>query len=326
MLFVIIFFQMIGVETNKFFSYHYTKKAQYSMRLLHILILSLTFTLTTFANSAIKNPFLWEVTKDKEHFYLFGTMHLSDPDLQVLPLELKNIIKSSDTVYTEIPMDFSTQLKAVRYILRKDNKTLKEILPQKLYSDSEAYVKRVNPSLSLMPFEKMKIWALASTLTSLEHQLKYPTLKAIDKVIYDYAQNQKIKVAGIETLEEQFGLMDSFSLEEQIITLESTLMYLNGSRDFVDELKQHYLSGDGKKVMKFIESTMFQIPKYQKLEEKFMQRMLYDRNLNMAKRIDRVIKKNSQKQYLFAFGVMHFLGKKSVIEYLEEYGYSVKRL
>jgi len=55
------------------------------MRLLHILVLSLTFTLSTLANSAIKNPFLWEVTKDKEQFYLFGTMHLGDPDLQVLP-------------------------------------------------------------------------------------------------------------------------------------------------------------------------------------------------------------------------------------------------
>jgi len=103
-------------------------------------------------------------------------------------------------------------------------------------------------------------------------------------------------------------------------------MYLNGTQDFVDELKQHYLSGDAKKVMGFIESTMFQIPKYQKLEEKFMQRVLYDRNVNMAKRIDAVLKKNSQKQYLFAFGVMHFLGEKSVIEYLEDYGYSVKRL
>jgi uncharacterized protein YbaP (TraB family) len=296
------------------------------MRLLHILILSLVFTLTTFANSAIKNPFLWEVTKDKEHFYLFGTMHLSDPDLQELPVKLQNIVKSSDTVYTEIPMDFATQLKAVRFIMREDNKVLKEIIPEKLYSASETYVKTVNPALNLMPFEKMKVWALSTTLTSLKHQLKYPTLEAIDKVIYDYARSQKVKVAGIETIEEQLGLMDGFSLEEQIITLESTLVYLNNSRDFVDELKQHYLSGDGKKVMDFIEGTMFQIPKYQKLEEKFMQRLLYDRNVNMAKRIDKVIKQNSQKQYLFAFGVMHFLGEKSVIEYLERYGYSVKRL
>jgi len=296
------------------------------MRLLSILILSLSFTLTTFANSAMKNPFLWEVTKDKEQFYLFGTMHLGDPDLQVLPVKLQNIIKNSETVYTEIPMDFSTQLKAVRAVMREDNATLKEILPEKLYTASEAYVKQINPALNLVLFEKMKVWAVSTTLTMLKHQLKYPTLEAIDKVIYEYAQSQKVKVAGIEKVEEQLDLMDSFTLEEQIINLEATLMYLNGTQDFVDELKQHYLSGDAKKVMGFIESTMFQIPKYQKLEEKFMQRVLYDRNVNMAKRIDAVVKKNSQKQYLFAFGVMHFLGEKSVIEYLEDYGYSVKRL
>jgi len=296
------------------------------MRLLSILILSLTFTLSTLANSAIKNPFLWEVTKDKEQFYLFGTMHLGDPDLQVLPEKLQNIIKNSETVYTEIPMDFSTQLKAVRAVMREDNATLKEILPEKLYTASEAYVKQINPALNLVLFEKMKVWVVSTTLTMLKHQLKYPTLEAIDKVIYEYALSQKVEVAGIEKVEEQLDLMDSFTLEEQIINLEATLMYLNGTQDFVDELKQHYLSGDAKKVMGFIESTMFQIPKYQKLEEKFMQRVLYDRNVNMAKRIDAVLKKNSQKQYLFAFGVMHFLGEKSVIEYLEDYGYSVKRL
>lgn len=296
------------------------------MRLLSILILSLTFTLSTFANSAIKNPFLWEVTKDQEQFYLFGTMHLGDPDLQVLPVKLQNIIKNSETVYTEVPMDFSTQLKAARAVMREDNATLKEILPEKLYAASEAYVKQINPALNLVLFEKMKVWVVSTTLTMLKHQLKYPTVEAIDKVIYRYALSQKIKVDGIEKVEEQLDLMDSFTLEEQIINLEATLMYLNGTQDFVDELKQYYLSGDAKKVMGFIESTMFQIPKYQKLEEKFMQRVLYDRNVNMAKRIDAVLKKNSQKQYLFAFGVMHFLGEKSVIEYLEDYGYSVKRL
>jgi len=296
------------------------------MRVLHILILSFTFTLTTFANSAIKKPFLWEVTKDKEQFYLFGTMHLSDPDLQVLPLKLQKIIEHSDTVYTEIPMDFATQLKAVRFVMREDNRSLKSILPQELYQASEAYIKKINPALSLSPFEKIKIWALSSTLTMFEHQLNYPTLVAIDKVIYDYAKSKKIKVAGIEKVEEQLGIMDSFSLEEQIINLESTLFYLNSTMNFVDELKQHYLSGDGKRVMTFLESSMFQIPKYRKLEEKFMQRILYNRNHTMAKRIDKVIKANSQKQYLFAFGVMHFLGKKSVLESLEAYGYRVKRL
>lgn len=296
------------------------------MRLLSILILSLTFTLGTLANSAMKNPFLWEVTKGKEQFYLFGTMHLGDPDLQVLPVKLQNIIKNSETVYTEVPMDFSTQLKAARAVMREDNATLKEILPEKLYAASEAYVKQINPALNLVLFEKMKVWVVSTTLTMLKHQLKYPTVEAIDKVIYKYALSQKIKVDGIEKVEEQLDLMDSFTLEEQIINLEATLIYLNGTQDFVDELKQHYLSGDAKKVMGFIESTMFQIPKYQKLEEKFMQRVLYDRNVNMAKRIDAVLKKNSQKQYLFAFGVMHFLGEKSVIEYLEDYGYSVKRL
>ncbi len=86
------------------------------------------------------------------------------------------------------------------------------------------------------------------------------------------------------------------------------------------------MEGDEKKMMAFIEGTMFKSEKYKKFEEKFMQVLLYDRNVRMAQRIDLLVKENPKKRYLFAFGVMHFLGQKSVVEHLEGKGYSVSRV
>ncbi|NPA27681.1 MAG: TraB/GumN family protein, partial [Epsilonproteobacteria bacterium] len=40
-------------------------------------------------------------------------------------------------------------------------------------------------------------------------------------------------------------------------------------------------------------------------------------------RIDKIVSKNPNKAYLFAFGIMHFLGQKSVIELLQSKGYNV---
>ncbi|TET89191.1 MAG: TraB/GumN family protein, partial [Sulfurovum sp.] len=120
--------------------------------------------------------------------------------------------------------------------------------------------------------------------------------------------------------------MDKFSLEEQIMGLESTLDYLEQSNDFIEEMKSLYMLGDEKKMMAFLEATMFKIEKYKKLEEKFMQVLLYDRNIRMAQRIESLLKEHPTKCYLFAFGVMHFLGQKSVVEHLERKGYSVSRV
>jgi uncharacterized protein YbaP (TraB family) len=297
-----------------------------NVKLLKLLILLLTLTILAAANEGIKNPFLWKVKKGEQTFYLFGTMHLGDPLLQTLPKALKAAIDKSDEVRTEIPMDASLQMKSAALLLRSDHKSLQEIIPKPLYQRTENYIRQINPQLTLIPFDTMKVWALSAVTSMLENQLKYPMLQAIDYEIYRYAQSKHKGVSGIETVEEQVRAMDTFSLNEQIMGLESTLDYLEQNSDFMEEMKSLYIQGDEKRLMAFIEGTMFTIEKYQKFEEKFMQALLYDRNRKMAQRIELLLQEEPIKSYLFAFGVMHFLGKQSIIEHFEHQGYSVSRV
>jgi uncharacterized protein YbaP (TraB family) len=160
----------------------------------------------------------------------------------------------------------------------------------------------------------------------IDNQLKYPFLRSIDDIIYNYAKEQNKSIGGVETLGEQLGIMDSFSLKEQILELESALDYLAKEDNFSEKMKEMYMLGDSKKLIEFIDNSMFQMPKYKALEEKFMQRLLYNRNIKMAKRVEEIVNQNPKKVSLFAFGVMHFLGKKSVIEILKSHGYKVTRL
>lgn len=296
------------------------------MKFFKLLILLFTLTSLGMAKQGIDNPFLWEVKKGEQHFYLFGTMHLGDPKLQMLPKALKTAIDKSDEVRTEIPMDADLQVKSVTLMMRNDSKSLQEIIPELLYKRTEDFIKKINPQLSLLPFDNMKIWALAAVTSILENQLKYPMLQAIDMEIYTYAQSMGKGVGGIEKIEEQINAMDTFSLDEQIMGLESTLDYLEEHGDFMEEMKALYILGDEKKMMGFLEGTMFKIEKYKKFEEKFMQVLLYDRNKVMAERIEHLLQKPPNKRYLFAFGVMHFLGQDSIIEHFEHKGYSVSRV
>lgn len=296
------------------------------MKLFKLLTLLLSLTILSAANEGIKHPFLWEVKKGEHTFYLFGTMHLGDPKLQILPKALKIAIDKSDEVRTEVPMNAGFQVKSAALMMRRDTKSLQDIIPKPLYQRTENYLKQINPQLTLVPFDQMKVWALSTVTTMLEDQLKYPMLEAIDTQIYAYAQSKGKGVGGIETVEEQISAMDTFSLDEQIMGLESTLDYLEENGDFMEEMKSLYLLGDEKKMMTFIEGTMFKNEKYQKFDEKFMQVLLYDRNKRMAQRIESLCQKQPKKRYLFAFGVMHFLGEKSIVEHFEHKGYSVRRV
>ena len=296
------------------------------MKHLKRLLFVLLFTQLIFANSVITNPFLWEVRKDNQHFYLFGTMHLADPALQTLPLGLKKAIDVSDAVFTEISMDMQSQLAGIPLMMRNDGKSLKDILPTKLYGKVEQYLKNINPMLNIAPFDGMKVWALSAIVSMLPSQLKYPMMQPIDAIIYNYAETSQKEVGGVESITEQLGLMDRFSLNEQILGLESSLDFLATHTDVMGKLKDLYIAGDSVRLMVYIKSMMFQIKKYKAIEEKFMQTLLYNRNKNMTHRLLTLVNKNPKKKFLFAFGVMHFLEDKSIVSLLKSKGYEVKRV
>jgi len=295
------------------------------MNFFKIALALLLLTFSVLAEEVLKNPFLWKVEKENQSSYLFGTIHLPAPELSVLPLKVKSAIEHCDGVRTELDMGFMNQLKASQLMLRTDGKPLEKILSKALYERTEKVLKDISPALNLKPFSQMKIWALAAMVGLLEEQMKNPTLIPIDDIIFQYGEEHNKSVAGIETAEEQMNAFDALTLNEQILFLESTLDYMEKYKDYLQTMKELYIKGNSKELLTFLNQS-FEDKKYKKLEEKFFEELLYKRNVIMAKRIDTLLKKDRKKSYFFAFGAMHFLDKKSVIEYLEGYGYKVTRV
>ena len=291
-----------------------------------VIQLVLFSTVALVADTSLKNPFLWEVNKGVEKFYLFGTIHLVDSRFATLPNIIKETIDKCDELRTEVSMDADFQIKSAMYMMRNDGKSLKTLLKPKLYTKAENYLKSINSQLSILPFENMKVWGLSMVIMMLENQLKNPTIQALDANVYHYARESGKGVGGVETIEEQISAMDTFTLEEQIDDLDATLEYLTKHSGFMDKMKNAYIEGDSRKMMAFLEETMFKVDKYREMEEKFMQVMLYDRNTKMTRRILENIKSNPKHIHFFAFGVMHFLGEKSILQELEEKGYSIRRM
>ncbi len=276
--------------------------------------------------SQINKPFLWRVTRGEQAFYLFGTIHLDDGKTQKLPRLLTDAIAQSDEVRTELPMTLSTQLQSLRLMSRMDGKRLSEIIPIQLYNDAREYVREVSGADMFPLYDTMKVWAAGMMLSFIGSVDKSGELEDIDTLIYDHAKNLGKKVGGIETVEEQTSMFDPLTLDEQIMLFESSLKYLREHRDSNSELIELYLEGDGEKLYDFMMSTLENDTKYKALNEKAMQFMLYDRNSRMVRRIETLSEANPKKVFLFAFGVLHFLGERSIIEHLRKSGYDVTRV
>jgi uncharacterized protein YbaP (TraB family) len=159
------------------------------------LVTLLVFLAGVFTVGAADNPkpFLWKIEGAKPS-YVFGTIHLSSPEVTQLSPSPQKALDSVDALYTEVPMDMADQLKAAMAVMGTESLT--DVLPKDLYARAEAELKRINPALTLEPFVKMKIWALAITIALIEEQLKNPGAMPLDAILFANAKGAGRKPAG----------------------------------------------------------------------------------------------------------------------------------
>jgi TraB/PrgY/gumN family/tRNA-splicing ligase RtcB len=157
-------------------------------------------------------PLLWRIdAKDGgKPSYVFGTIHLPDARLDVMPPGLDQALASADAVYTEIPMDAGTQLGMAPKLMLPKGKTLKATLPNDLYAKVEAMF--AAKGLPFAPFDTMKPWVVSTQLLLLDKMMLMLTKKPLDAVVYARAQSEGKKVGGLETVDEQLGVFDGLSL------------------------------------------------------------------------------------------------------------------
>ncbi len=297
--------------------------------LIIVLFIGALFAKSNLENNASQimhySPFLWKATRGNSTIYLFGTMHIPHPYLTISS-KLKTVMKNSDVIKTEIKMDDSLKIKVMQAMKRNDGKTLQDVLPKETFKRLDVQLKKISPFLSAKRLNNFKIWAISSTLGALKYQLKYHNYKPLDKQIYEWARDNNKSAGGVESIDEQLSVFEDFNQQEQIDMLNAALDDLEKRPNETERLLHNYITGNGEAIIKNFKDSLATAKISEDLKKRFIEKILYSRNVRMADRIDKLVSKNPNKKYLFAFGAMHFLGQKSVLYYLEKKGFNIQRL
>ncbi len=273
----------------------------------------------------VEKPFLWKI-ETKQPSYLFGTIHLPDERVTTLHPSVETAFAESEYVYTEIPLDTKDMLSQVKYLLLEGDTTLYDIVPADLIQRSEQQIKEINPALTIEPFAKFKVWALATSLPLLEQQLKNPGVMALDAQLYQRASNEGKGVGGIETMQEQMQYFEALSQKEEIKMLRDTIEFMEQAdtdgTPIAEEFIKFYTQGD----IEEFSDLMIKYVKEDEFSREFIQKILHDRNFIMADRIEKKLKKNPSRSYFFAVGAGHFGGDTGVQKLLMKKGFKIKRI
>lgn len=269
-------------------------------------------------------PLLWLI-EGKTPSYLYGTIHLPDDRVLALPKVVDQALDRCDAFFAEIPMDQAMILQSAQRMQLPAGKQLKDVLPEKVYERAAAYMKR--KGFDIAAFSRMRVWAASVQITLLDRLQDMMSKQALDLTLYLRCQAEDKQVGGLETLEEQFGVFESFTDEEQAQMLDKSLDFLEKSEkegvNYVDKLLELYLAGDEAALMKFMNAYF---DEKDPLDRCMVDRLLTQRNRHMAERIAAKLREQPDRSFFFAVGAGHLPDKTGVVELLRSRGLKLRRL
>lgn len=277
-------------------------------------------------------PLLWKVEGPAlaKPSYLFGTIHIGTGPVATLHPAAAGALEAADAVYTEVPMDAASQLGLAKHFIRTDGRKLSDSIGEELGERLDTELAAIQPGLNSAPFEALKTWAVAVTVPMLKLQLAGG--KPLDMLIWEQAERAGKTMDALEKPEDQFGIFDDLSEEEQVILLAESLRMQQEARreekDPIDDLVQAYVSGDAKAVEAEMERQIAEIAAgdHKDLGEKLTKRLLDDRNRNMADLIAETLREQPDQTHFFAVGAGHYVGDDNIGLLLGEKGLSVTRV
>jgi len=244
--------------------------------------------------------------------WLFGTLHVENPEILKLVDPLVLYIDQSDRLIIEVD---TLELKRRNYeehLYLPDEESLQDIIGEKLFQST---LEALQPNgMTATALDRYRPFAPILALASPETK----TGLFVDEKIRRLASVRDKEIVGIETLSEQMNIFTGMSNEDQIELLRYAVQTHDDFESDLERLIEKYQLGDIGGLLELSRAQMS--PPDPMLARRFEQRLLFDRNKIMVSRLIPMLEEQSN---FIAIGAAHLPGEAGVIELLRERGYRV---
>ncbi len=256
---------------------------------------------------------LWKISKDGlADSYLFGTIHIPDKEVTDLPKIVEQSLNEAEQFIMEVVPKPEALALLFQSMIYTDGQSLGALLDPKIYAETKKILSAYQ--IDAQTASMLKPWSAFLTISYPPNLSQAPPL---DLVLLSLAQKNGAAIASLETMQEQLDVFQQFSVAEQVELLtDSVCHYDLVQKDFAI-LKAFYLKQDLVGLYRYVKRYSYN---NQPLYQKFMKRLLADRNIKMAERLQPLLKKGKS---FIAIGALHLPGKIGILTLLEQQGYQV---
>jgi len=274
---------------------------------------------------------LWKIETDAAApSHLFGTMHSDDARVLDMPDAVDAAFAAADTVALEVLIaepQAATELglKLAPELIMTDGRTLDQLIgADRLETVAEALARSGMPGAAA---RLLRPW-VAYLLLNVPAPRKGPDGKDLPKLdiqIERDARTQGKQVAALESIDEQVALFRGFDEEKEVLLLSELIdsaQQRGGAAQYMDALfamvVDLYEDGEIGMILEVTQPPM--PPEEAAATELIMDRLLYQRNIIMADRMESLL---ADGNAFIAIGAAHLPGERGVINLLAEKGYKI---
>lgn len=281
------------------------------------LLLAAVATILPFGIAAA-DPALWTVAGRSNTVYLFGSVHLLQEGGFKIDGALGDAYRDAERVCLEIDIGALTPATTVSVTLGRaidpEGRGLYDLLGSSAGRVREA---AAVAKFDLTPYEMFEPWfaGISVSVAALQQQ-GFVADNGVEQVIQQAAKQDGKPGCGLETLDEQLGLLDSLPAEEQ---LELLLQSLDESTKIGDEMKQLFAAwqdGDDEPLARQLEEDFADYPD-------LAERLIYARNERWAEQVTALLE--GPDDVLVVVGALHLVGDQGLPARLRQRGFRVKR-
>ncbi|MGN6603589.1 MAG: TraB/GumN family protein [Ginsengibacter sp.] len=256
---------------------------------------------------------LWKISGNglQKPSYLYGTMHLTNEKIFNLGDSLYKAIEKSDGLAIEVDPQVFTSF--IIYEAKKaednDRKRLKDVMPlDKFEKYGKRLAKKLNKDagdITLADIEREKN-------RSIQQSLRSGKMKTfLDIYLYDIARREGKWTGGVEDESDQEGIDNVSESDIEYFATSGTQEKMDAQ---IDDMTNYMIQA-------YIANDLNKIDSISNLEDSsYNERMLFNRNIKMARRMDSLGRIRSM---VFAVGAAHLPGEKGLISLLKERGFTV---
>jgi uncharacterized protein len=265
---------------------------------------------------ADNNTLLWRISGKNitKPSYLFGTMHMLCADDIRLSDSLTHAIENADNVYLELDMDnLFEMMSAMTKMKMRNDTTLADLLDKDEYQKVKTFFQQ---NSGLIPFAMLETFKplLAASMIMEQQAGKCDNMISMEQLIMQETKKQGVKIKGMETMEYQLSIFDSIPYSLQAKQLVKMLEEGRNDESEMKKITEAYRSQQLDKMEEMTKKEDMGL-------ENFTDLLLYNRNINWARKLDGLL---SDKSLVIAVGAGHLPGERGVINLLRKAGYKVE--